>query len=62
MYHVFTNNCDEWVETKKEAIRIFKQFVTDERCARLYVEEYEKVEDDEPIREDCLKSFGAYPL
>lgn len=59
MYHVFTDNTDEWTPDILEANRLFDEFVSDTGCARLYQELHEI--DGECLEEDCLRSKGRYP-
>jgi len=62
IYHIFTDNRDEYTDDYAEAEKIFKQF-KEYGCARLYEEIWNEEEDrDEPIEENCLKSYGSYPL
>ena len=58
IYHIFTNNFDEYCDDKKEAIKIFNQFKEECGCARLY----EMNSDNEDDNGDCIRSFGEYPL
>lgn len=60
-YHIFTNNNDEWLENKKEAIQLFNDWKKENGCARLYEEIREK-NSGEMIDENCIKSFGEYPF
>jgi len=62
-YHIFTNNFDEWCDDKKEAIKIFKGFVEESGCARLYELDTDTEDEDGVYADgDCIKSFGEYPL
>ena len=58
-YHVFSNNCDEWFDDRKEAEKLFKEWADEMGCARLYREAYD--DKDEPRLTDCLMSVGEYP-
>jgi len=63
IYHVFTNNQDEFLEDFNQARKLFNQWKKDNGTARLYEEFWEDTElDDEPIKEECIRSFGEYPL
>jgi len=65
VYHVFTNGWDEWTRDYDEAKRIYLRMLKEYRQARLYKEEYETekdVENDNVDCEDCLRSYGDYPL
>lgn len=61
IYHVFTNNNDDWTKNYKQAVAIYKGFIKNYGCARLYLEEWNHKDDDEPISESCLLSYGGYP-
>jgi len=62
IYHIFTDNRDEWEDDLKVAKRIFKDFVKEYGCARLYEEVWDTAEEyDDPIEESCIKSYGEYP-
>lgn len=55
IYHVFTNNHDEYFTDKRLAFECFELFVLEYGNARLYEQTNE--EDDG----DCIKSHGNYP-
>lgn len=59
LYHVFTDNADEWYEDEREAITAYDRLITANNNARLYVDIQD--EADETIKEDCLMSFSDYP-
>ena len=62
IYHIFTNNRDEWLEDYEEAKKLFKEWSKEFGCARLYEESWNNPKiDDEAKDETCLKSFGAWP-
>lgn len=61
VYHIFTNNRDEYETDYNAAIEVFNEFVKEFGCARLYLENWANGYD-EPISEDCLMSKGEYPL
>ena len=60
IYHIFTNNNDEWTESYKEAKKIYKDFIKEYGNARLYEEIYEK-DNEEMIEEKYLLGYGSYP-
>lgn len=63
LYHIFTNNNDDWTNNLKEALAIFEEFKKEYGCARLYEEKWENTRvDDEPVEENCIKSYGEWPL
>ena len=63
MYHVFTNNNDDWTDDYGKAVNMFSEFKNGYGCARLYEEKWKNPDiDDEPIEENCIKSFGEWPL
>lgn len=55
-YHVFANNYDDWFDDFKEAEQAYKQLGRNPK--RLYEEIY----SDEPEEENCIKSYGSYPM
>lgn len=66
-YHIFTNNQDEYMDNKKDALELFNFWKKEYGCARLYEEKrlgsLEGGSDDGGlIEENCIKSFGEYPL
>jgi len=62
-YHIFTNNQDEWLDDKKEAIKLFNKFKKEFGCARLYEIDTETEDEDGVYADgDCIKSYGEYPL
>lgn len=60
-YHVFTNELDEWFDDKKDAVELYNEWKKEYGTARLYEEIREK-SSDEVIDENCIKSFGEWPL
>lgn len=65
LYHVFTNSHDEWTANYSEALAIYQDLIKDHACARLYAETYTDetaYENSEPNNEECLQSFGSWPL
>ena len=61
VYHIFTDNKDEFTEDYKIALALFDHFKTKFGTARLYVEHQTDDEDHDFISEDCIKSFGGFP-
>lgn len=65
VFHVFSNNMDDYTTDYKEALAMFDEIVKENGNARLYLETYNDKEADEegqPSDEDCLKSHGEWPL
>lgn len=56
VYHIFTNNTDEYLTDKKEAVKLFQEWAKEYGCARLY--ESKTIDEDG----DCIMSEGEYPL
>ena len=61
IYHIFADNRDEYADTITKAKQIFRHFKQEVGNARLY-EEIWQDPSDEPVEENCLISFGSYPL
>lgn len=61
VYHVFTHHRDLWTKDWEQAVVYYAQF-TKNGAARLYVEEYADRERNDLLYEDCLMSFGPYPM
>ena len=55
LYHMFTNDADEYTTNLLEANKIFNEFVEEWGCARLYEKQNENDEGD------CISSHGVYP-
>jgi hypothetical protein len=65
VYHVFTDNKDLWTQNYRFARKLFNYWKKAYDAARLYEEVYaneEGVLNGEMIEEDCLLSFGPFPL
>jgi hypothetical protein len=60
IYHVFTNNTDEYVDTLEEAQKLYEDFITEYGTARVY-EEVREVEGD-VLSENCILTYGEWPL
>jgi len=66
-YHIFTHNNDEWLDSKKEAVKLFNYWKKEYGCARLYEEirngsREGGMDDGGLIEENCIKSFGEWPM
>lgn len=63
-YHVFTHGQDAWFAEHewRKARRLYGQYARECGAARLYEEVYSDIDRDEMESEDCLHSFGEYPL
>ncbi len=65
VYHVFTDGKDLWTQDYRFARKFFTHWKKANGSARLYKEVYEDEEamlNDEMLEEECLHSFGPYPL
>ena len=62
VYHVFTDGMDVWTGKRRKAEKLYRRFVRTNGAARLYEERYRDRENDEMLAENCLKSYGGYPL
>jgi len=60
IYHIFTHEMDEWVNTLKEANALFQEWKNEYGSARLWSTEWDS-ENGVPEDKDCLKSFGSFP-
>jgi len=62
-YNIVTNNNDEWLDDKKEAIELFDKWAKENGSARLYEFDTD-TEDEDGVYADgkCLKSFEGEPL
>ena len=60
MYHIFSNNHDEWLDKEKDAIQLFNEWKKEYNTARLYTTIYNPVDEiwDDV---DCIKSYGYFP-
>lgn len=59
IYHVFSNNQDEWYDALPEAEKAYQTLKDDSNCARLYEEIHNR---NEVIEENCLSAYGEWPL
>jgi hypothetical protein len=65
VYHVFTDYKDLWTKDFDFALSFYLLWRKHRSCVRLYRETYEDEEgmlNDEMIEEDCLFSYGPYPM
>ena len=60
IYHVFSNNLDEWYESISDAWRTYRIWAKENGTARLY-EEDRQAPNGEVLEENCLASYGQYP-
>lgn len=58
VYHTFTHGCDEWSNSRYEALALYKEWARETGSARLYEETYI---NDELVKEDCLQATGEFP-
>lgn len=64
LYHIFSNNVDEWTSNPATAIDIYNQWADENGCARLYAEYYldeKRYEACDQNEEECLLTYGDYP-
>ncbi len=61
LYHVFSNNCDEWTEDLKKAVKIARQWAREFKCVRIYEEVNWNVETGSFEDESCILSHGSFP-
>jgi len=62
MYHIFSDNIDEWTPNLKEAKRIYNKWKKEYTNVRLYKETNWDKEEGLFIDEDCLLSNGSFPF
>lgn len=63
IYHIFTNNRDEWLSNYDRAVELFNDWSKEFGCARLYEEKWNNPKtNDQAQEEDCIKSYGYYPF
>jgi len=60
IYHIFTDNRDEFRESLEEAKQLFYKYIDEHGKACLY--QNEENEDGETLSEDCIESYGDFPL
>ena len=61
MYHIFSDNRDEWIRDRTEADELYDYWLSEYGSTRLYSCEYNEAED---IYDDidCLRSNGDFPV
>ncbi len=65
VYHVFTDNKDLWTQGYRFARKLFNHWKKANGAARLYKEVYgdeDGLWENDLVEEDCLLSYGPYPL
>jgi len=65
VYHVFTDEKDLWTKNYRFARKLFNHWKKTKGAARLYKEVYENEEaiiGNEMLDEDCILSYGPFPL
>jgi hypothetical protein len=65
VYHAFTDNKDLWTRDYRFARKLYNYWKKANGAARLYKEVYENEEamlSGEQLDEDCLLTYGPYPL
>ena len=63
IYHVFSDNRDEWYDDLNKAEKLYKEWLEEYGCARLYIDTYatkDDYEDGDP-EENYFKGEGNYP-
>jgi hypothetical protein len=61
MYHVFTDNYDDYVTTKKEAMKLAKQLFKEYATVRVYHQTEWNEKDGIFEDGDCIYSKGHFP-
>ena len=64
-YHVFTDEKDLWTKNYRFARKLYNHWKKTKGTARLYKEVYENEEamlNDEMLEEDCILTYGPFPL
>lgn len=66
VFHVFTSHNDEWFDNHDEAKALYNKWAKDNGEARMYEEVWPDDPDvleetDEPLKSECLYTFGDYP-
>ena len=65
LYHVFTDEKDLWTKNYRFARKLYNHWKKTKGIARLYKETYENEEamlNNEMLEEDCILSYGPFPL
>ncbi len=65
IYHVFTDEKDLWTKDYRFARKLYNHWKKTKGTARLYKEVYENEEaiiSDEMLEEDCILTYGPFPL
>lgn len=60
-FHVFTHEKDEYTSDILLAISLYFKYISENGCARLYIEIYQNGEDNDLVTEDCILSYGEFP-
>jgi len=61
MYHVFSNDVDEWLTDLKKAVSIARQWARNYGCVRIYKETNWDKEEGLFLDEDCILKHGYFP-
>ena len=62
IYHVFSDGCDEWIVSLKEAVSIARKWAREYGCVRIYKEtEWDSQEGLFQV-EDCILKHGKFPM
>ncbi len=59
IYHIFTDNRDEYRENLEEAKQLFYKYIDEHGKARLYIDI--ENQNGETLEEDCLEAYGDFP-
>jgi hypothetical protein len=65
VYHVFTDEKDLWTKDYRFARKLYNHWKKIKGAARLYKEAYENEEamlNDEMLEENCILTYGPFPL
>lgn len=61
-FHVFTNNQDEYVESKREAMKIYRSWIRDDiKDIRIYTIKF-NAKDGIYEDVDCIYTTGEFPI
>ena len=61
-FHIFTNNQDEYTQTKREAMKIYRKWIRDDiKDIRIYTCKF-NAEDGVCDDVDCIYTTGNFPM
>lgn len=62
VYHIFTNGCDYYTPEYRLARKVFDHYRKTRPCARLFQLIFAHQDGYETKTEQCLMSYGPYPI